>query len=88
MPGSEQGVKLEIGGDVREVLESRGIREEDVAAVIQKAEETGEKLYREDRFLAKLEIGEATYYAEYSTAGEGTYVVHTAYSHRARILEE
>jgi hypothetical protein len=81
-------VKLQIAADVREILESRGIRDEDVAKVISNAEETGEKLYREDRFLSKLVIEEATYYVEYSVADGETYTVHTAYFHRAKLEEE
>ena len=85
MSDDSRETRLEISGEVREVLESRGIRDEDVMQVIQNAEEKGEKLYREDRYLTKHVIGEGTFYVEYSIAGEQTYVVHTAYSHRAKI---
>jgi len=86
---STQEVKLQTSDQVNELLESRGIRVEDVEQVIQNAEEKEEKLYRsgEDRYLAKLGIGEATFYVEYSPAGEGTYLIHTAYSHRATMEE-
>lgn len=81
-------VKLQIADDVREAIETRGIRDEDISAVISNAEETGDKLYREDRFLSKLVIEEATYYVEYSVADGGTYTIHTAYTHRAKLEEE
>ena len=88
MSNGHEAIKLQISDEVREVLESRGIRDEDVRKVIHNAEQQGEKLYREDRYLAKLGVEEATFYVEYSIAGEGTYVVHTAFSHRAKIEEE
>ena len=66
--------------DLRHVL--------DVAAVIGNAEETGEKLYRDDRYLAQLRIGEVTFYVEYSVADAGGYRVHTGYAHKALILDE
>lgn len=84
---SAQEIRLQISDQVKELLESRGIRAEDVEKVIQNAEEKGEKLYREDRYLAKLEIEEATFYVEYSMVEEETYTVHTAYSHRAKMEE-
>ena len=88
MSADHQGIKLQISGQVRELLESRGIRDEDVRKVVENAEEKEEKLYREDRYLAKLEVEEATFYVEYSVLGEQIYLVHTAYSHRAKVQEE
>ena len=90
---SAQEIKLQISNEVRELLESRGIRTEDVEKVIQNGEEKGEKLYREDRYLAKLRIGGATseegatFYVEYSIVGQETYLIHTAYSHKAKAEE-
>ena len=82
---STKKVRLRITGDVGELLESRGIRDEDLKEVIQTAEEQGEKLYMEgeNRFLAKLRIEGATFYAEYSKGKRNTYVIHTAYAHRS-----
>ena len=84
---SDQEMNLQVSDQVKEILESRGIRDEDVEAVIQNAEEKGEKLYRDDRYLAKLRIGETTFYVEYSTVGQQTYLIHTSYSHSAKIEE-
>ena len=80
-------VRLQITGEVGEILESRGIRDEDLKEVIQRAEEQGEKLYREgeNRFLAKQKIGEATFYAEYSIGEGSTYIIHTAYAHKSKM---
>ena len=38
--------RLQISDEVKELLESRGIRADDVEKVIQNAEEKGEKLYK------------------------------------------
>jgi len=82
---------IEISSEVKSILESRGIRAEDVSQVIEHAEGTGEKIYRKEvpnRYLAKLRINEVTFYVDYSIAGGDTYIVHTAYSHRTKMEEE
>lgn len=90
MSSQDSGLRLEIDGEVKARLESRGIRQEDVEKVVQNAEEKGEKLYKpgENRYLAKMTIEEATFYVEYSDLGEGACKVHTAYSHKSKIEEE
>ncbi|MEW6034084.1 MAG: hypothetical protein AB1603_04450 [Chloroflexota bacterium] len=82
-------IVLEKSDQVSGLLESRHISDDEVRIVIYNAETTGEKLYQPgtDRLLAKLKIANATFYAEYSPASEGTYVVHTAYSHRTTLEE-
>lgn len=82
-------MNLQISDEVRELMESRHVVEEDMKKVIQNAEATGEKLYQEesDRFLARRRLGEATCYVEYST-GQDAYIAHTVYSHRAKIEGE
>lgn len=74
---------------VASLLEERHILDEDIMQVVQRAEETGEKLYQADgdHFLAKLRISEATFYVEYTVGDEG-YVVHSAYFHRSEFVEE
>ena len=86
---STSEISLQITGEVRKILESRGIRDEDLKQVIQSAEELGEKLYRdgENRFLAKKKIGEPTFYVEYSTGEGNDYVIHTAYAHKSSLEE-
>ena len=87
MSGEE--IKLQVGGEVKKLLEERHISEEEVKKVIDFAETKGEKLYQQEanRYLAKSRLGEVTIYVEYSTDENG-YIVHTAYSHRSRIGEE
>ena len=84
-----EAIKLQKSEEVSEILESRHILDDEVKMVIQNAESRGEKLYQPEteRFLAKLKIAGVTFYAEYLLAGEKTYIVHTAYSHRAELEE-
>lgn len=85
---SWEEIKLQINDEVKKLLEERHISEDEVKQVIHRAETEGEKLYipDENRYLAKLAIGEATFYAAYSVE-DGNYVVHTAYAHKAKIME-
>ncbi len=84
-----EALKLQKSEEVKEILESRHILDDEVKMVIHNAESKGEKLYQVEgeRFLAKLKITGVTFYVEYSFAGDGTYIVHTAYSHRAEVEE-
>lgn len=79
-------IRLEMNEQVRELIEERGIREEEVRQVIEHAEATGDKLYSQGtgRYLAKLRISEATFYIEYSIEEE-RYIVHTGYTHQSEI---
>jgi len=87
MSGEE--IKLQVGDEVKKLLEERHISEEEVKKVIDFAETKGEKLYQqeENRYLAKSRLGEVTIYVEYSTDENG-YIVRTAYSHRSKIGKE
>ena len=80
-----KAIQLQLSDEVKEILESRGIHEEEVKMVIYEGETTEKKLYQPEsnRFLAKKRIGEATFYVEYSVSEGKKYVVHTAYFHRA-----
>jgi hypothetical protein len=85
---SWEEIKLQVGDEVKKLLGDRHILEDDVKQVIHHAETEGDKLYQRDenRYLAKLRIGQATFYVEYSI-GEGNYIVRSAYAHRAEIQE-
>ncbi len=80
-------IKLVITQEVRTILESRGIRDEDVSSVVRNAEAMGEKLFCEDKNLAKLVIGGTSFYVEYSAAAGNEFVVRTAYCHRTQMVE-
>ncbi len=84
-----EGISLSKSQEVAQLLEERGIHDEEIKRVISNAETTGDKLYQQegDRFLARLRISEATFYVEYSVGGEN-YIVHSAYAHRAEMVEK
>ena len=80
-------VKLEISAEVNRYLEMRHVQADEVKQVIFHAETTGEKLYQPGtkRFLGKLKIGRATFYADYSP-GEASFTLNSAYAHRSEII--
>jgi len=86
---SWEEIKLQVGDEVKKLLEERHISEDEVKRVIDFAETEGEKLYQPEanRYLAKNRLGEVTIYVEYSTDEKG-YIIHTAYSHRSKIGKE
>lgn len=81
-------IKLQVTDEVKQLLEERHIAEDEVKQVINNAEAEGKKLYQPEanRYLAKLRIGEATFYAEYAIE-EDRYLVKTAYVHKAEVKE-
>ena len=87
--GSYQEIQLAKSDAVTSLLEERHILDDDIKQVIYNAETTGEKLFQPEgnRFLGKLTLSNATFYIEYSVA-DGSYIVHTAYSYRSKIVEE
>ena len=74
--------------EVQELLEQRGIREENIRQVLSFAE-AGSMFHRQPatgHCLASFASGKVTYWVEYSREESG-YRIFTAYSHRMRILE-
>ena len=76
-------VRVQIPGEVGQLLEERSILTEEVQKVILHAETAGRKLVNPGtgRFLAFYRPKAVTYWVEYCRIGE-LYEVHTAYSHR------
>jgi hypothetical protein len=76
-------IKLEKSASVLDLLDNRHILDEDLIAVIQHAEKTGEKLYEPGTsiFLSRLRLQNVYFYVEYSLI-KGGYQIHSAYSHR------
>lgn len=85
---SDQKTQLQISPKVQQLLEERGIREENLQQVIAAAEE--QQKYHLDTVsehrLAYLILPRVTYWVEYQPT-EGGHTVFTAYSHRMEILE-
>lgn len=75
-----------IPESVKELIAQRGIKPEDVQAVIAEAEASRRKLASLDggQFLAKKKVGAATVYANYSMSGPDATLI-SAYSHRMEL---
>jgi hypothetical protein len=71
---------------VKETLGSRGLKEDDIKAVIDYAESSNDKITDGEKFLAKKEIGDLTVYAVYKIDG-GKAIVESGYSHKMKILD-
>ena len=76
-------------GDVKTVMDERGIKEADIREVISWAEGEGGKLLNPEgtRFLGKKRLENFTVYAEYSAA-DGSFVIYNVYSHRVSLRED
>lgn len=71
---------------VKEVLEKRGLKEDDIKAVIDYAESSNDKITDGSKFIAKKVIGDLTVYADYSMDGDKA-VVNAGYAHRMKVLD-
>jgi hypothetical protein len=84
---SYEEIKLQISDEIKKCLDERHILEDEIKQVIYHAETEGNKLYQPEAncYLAKLKIGNATFYAKYSVEGD-SYLVQSAYAHKSEIL--
>ncbi len=69
---------------VKEVIEKRGIKVDDVKAVIEGAGD--DRIYNGSRFIAKKEIGDLTVYADYSLDGDKC-TINSGYVHKMKVLD-
>lgn len=85
---ADTNILVELSADAEAVMEERGVRLEDIQAVIGAAEASGERLYTKDgRFLAKKRLDNIMAYAEYTLSGDTATVMDT-YAHRVSLKEE
>lgn len=77
-------MKFIIADDVKQAYESKGIKDDDVKAVIEGAGK--DRIYNGSEFIAKKEIGEMTVYARYKIDGDNVTVL-AAYKHMMKILD-
>lgn len=80
-------VVIKLSDEINEIMEDRGIKEEDVREVLEYAESTGMKLYLdgENRYLAKKRINNFTANVEYSL-GDNEVVILNIYSYIIRLV--
>ena len=83
-------MNLDISAELAAEMEERGIRNEDVEAVISEAESSGIKMYKPDTadYLAKLQANEMWYFVEYTVNDADNYKVHEAYCMKTTFAEE
>lgn len=79
-------MNIQKSDEVKTLLESRNIRDEELIEVIQHGENTGQKFYHPEtgRYLAYERLGQATYYVLYSVQ-ESQYTVHSAYWYKSEL---
>jgi len=75
-----------ISDAVKEVLAKRGLKVDDVKAVVDNAESSKDKITNGNRNIAKKVFGDLTVYADYSVDG-GKAVINSGYAHRMKILD-
>lgn len=82
-------ISINKSAEVSELLESRGIFDDELKMVIYDSETTNEKLCDTDNneFLGKKTIGNALYFVRYSKDAD-IYKIHTAYCIKSAFDEE
>ena len=73
-----------IDAAVKEAYEAKGIKDEDVKAVVEGAGK--DRIYNGSEFIAKKEIGDMTVYARYKMEGDKATIL-SAYKHKMKILD-
>ena len=73
-----------IDAAVKEAYEAKGIKDEDIKAVIEGAGK--DRIYNGSEFIAKKEIGDLTVYARYTVDGDKVTVL-SGYKHKMKILD-
>lgn len=82
--------KLVISDDLRDVMEDRGITEDDICQTILYGEGPAGKVVDSDNpahCLAKMRVNKTTFYAEYTDTGDAI-VINDVYSHRVSLGED
>ena len=73
-----------IDAAVKEAYEAKGIKDEDVKAIVEGAGK--DRIYNGSEFIAKKEIGDMTVYARYKMDGDKATIL-SAYKHKMKILD-
>ena len=82
-----EGIVLQMTPEVRRRVDERRILEDDIAAVIEHAEQTGQRLRNETtgQYRAYRQLENVTFWVDYSLSDDG-FAVHNAYCHRMKIV--
>jgi len=81
--------QLEFTPEARQMMDARMILTDDVISVINSVRETGEAIQDLDSglLIARRRIGNATFWVKFSREGDGSYVIHRAWSHRMNVVK-
>ncbi|MBI5296846.1 MAG: NAD(P)-binding protein [Chloroflexi bacterium] len=82
-----ESIRLTLPDDVQKQVEDRLILVEDMQKVIEHAERTGKRMFNKStqHYLAYFKPASVTYWVEYTSQADGSFLVHKAYSHRMEI---
>jgi glutamate synthase (NADPH/NADH) small chain len=85
--GAYESIRLVLPENVQKQVEDRLILVEDMQKVIEYAERTGKRMFNNstNHYLAYFKPTSVTYWVEYTPQGDGSFLVHKAYSHRMEI---
>jgi len=85
----DPGAALKMSEELKEKLSASFILEEDILTTIKKSEASGRVIKDASTcaLIAHMEIGALTYWAVYTALEDGTYLLHSAYTHRMKIEE-
>ena len=81
--------ELKYTDDARRVMDERMILTDDVIAVLDEVRETGACIFDEESglIIARRRVGNATFWVKFSREGDGSYLVHRAWSHRMKVVK-
>ena len=80
--------ELRYTDEARQMMDERMILTDDVIAVLDGVREDGECIQDEDGLLvARRRVGNATFWVKFTREGDGSYLVHRAWSHRMKVVK-
>ena len=81
--------ELNYTDEARRMMDERMILTDDVIAVLDEVRETGACIYDEESglYIACRRVGNATFWVKFSRVGDGSYLVHRAWSHRMKVVK-
>jgi hypothetical protein len=75
-----------ISDDVKKLIESRGLKVDDIKKVIDAAEACKDKITNGSKCIAKKVMGDVTVYADYSSEN-GKIRINSGYEHKMKIMD-
>ena len=81
--------ELNYTDEARRMMDERMILTDDVIVVMDSVRETGACIFDEESglYIACHRVGNATFWMKFSREGDGSYLVHRAWSHRMKVVK-